>query len=196
MTDIFLFGRFVLARAKISAALSDTAPVQTRFTTGKVCRCCCYRPLPILLSFKMFFTGLVAYLIPTLFPPPTPGARLGNSSFVCMFITQRDTLVACVCVFRCVYTVVKSLVKFSSTLVSPSLLFSFSNLLQIIFFVACDDARTFSATPIVYISTAYNNNRQRDNVRHRGKKVERYFYHYFVVLHPSGSYWDDAAVLF
>ena len=129
-------------------------------------------------------------------PPPTPGARLGNSSFVCMFITQRDTLVACVCVFRCVYTVVKSLVKFSSTLVSPSLLFSFSNFLQIIFFVACDDARTFSATPIVYISTAYNNNRQRDNVRHRKKKVERYFYHYFVVLHPSGSYWDDAAVLF
>ena len=62
--------------------------------------------------------------------------------------------------------------------------------------MACDDARTFSATPIVYISTAYNNNRQRDNVRHRGKKVERYFYHYFVVLHPSGSYWDDAAVLF
>ena len=62
--------------------------------------------------------------------------------------------------------------------------------------MACDDARTFSATPIVYISTAYNNNRQRDNVRHRKKKVERYFYHYFVVLHPSGSYWDDAAVLF
>ena len=90
MTDIFLFGRFVLARAKISAALSDTAPVQTRFTTGKVCRCCCYRPLPILLSFEMFFTGLVAYLIPTLSPPPQHRGHGSATVLLCVCLLHNE----------------------------------------------------------------------------------------------------------
>ena len=103
MTDVFLFGRFVLARAKISAALSDTAPVQTRFTTGKVYRCCCYRPLPILLSFEMFFTGLVAYLIPTLFPPNTGGTA--RQQFFCVYVyyTTRYARSLCVCVSVCIH---------------------------------------------------------------------------------------------